>query len=51
MDKESKLKYEGHKLVVKRWEREFKNTNNRIPSKVSEIKVLFSHFLELNLTT
>lgn len=36
MEKEAKKKYEGYKLTVTRWEQEFKKTNNRIPSKVSE---------------
>lgn len=36
MDKEQEKKYEEYKLVVKRWEYEFKRDNHRIPSKVSE---------------
>ena len=36
MEKEYKAKYDRFKLTVKRWEDEFKKTNHRIPSKVSE---------------
>lgn len=45
MDGEFKEKYEKYKLTVKIWEHEFKKKNNRIPSKVSEIKKFFENIV------
>lgn len=44
MDKESKHKYEQYKLTVIRWEKEFKTTNKRIPSKVRNSLDIFCDF-------
>lgn len=49
MDQELKSKYEKSKLIVVKWEKEFRKSKNRIPSKVSKIFLHSKQQQQLNI--